>query len=182
MNDVSEIVEEAKDAKKYDFPVSPISTADDLLTKGQFPFNVKIIKWQDSNIGKYIEFKIGVFYQEGPGSKKSTDFGRESIQEERPSSAFNWFVFKRYSNFVDLSESLAPYFKAEGLDAPMLPPKIELLNDSQHNQRLSHRKRQLQTYLREVIQLLSDRLPPNLLVFLGLHEQQALGFTNAQQV
>lgn len=32
------------------------------LDKGQYPFNVKFLKWQDSKIGKYIEFKISVFY------------------------------------------------------------------------------------------------------------------------
>lgn len=178
---MNEISEEIKDAKKYDHPVSPNAQSEDFLSKGQFPINVKFSKWQDSNIGNYIEFKISVFYQEGPGAKKSADFAKDSA-DETPTSTYNWFVYKRYSNFVDLSESLAPYFKAEGIDAPNLPPKIELLNDSQRNQRLTIRKRQLQTYLRDVLRLLSVRMPPQLMMFLGLHEQQSLGFVNAQQV
>jgi hypothetical protein len=32
------------------------------LVHGQYPLNVKFVKWQDSKIGEYIEFKIIVFY------------------------------------------------------------------------------------------------------------------------
>lgn len=33
-------------------------------------------------------------------------------------------MYKRYSNFVDLYESLQPFFKAEAQLQPILPPKI----------------------------------------------------------
>ena len=35
------------------------------LRDGHYPLNVKILMWQDSNLGKYIEFKIKVIYNEG---------------------------------------------------------------------------------------------------------------------
>lgn len=81
------------------------------LERGQYPLNVKFLKWQDSKIGKYIEFKISVYYQEGPGSVKEDV--KDSFKDEKPTSIYNWVIYKRYSNFVDLYESLQPVFKAE---------------------------------------------------------------------
>jgi hypothetical protein len=36
----------------------------------------------------------------------------------------SWEIYKRYSNFYDLSEALKPYFEAEEIIPPKLPPKI----------------------------------------------------------
>jgi len=130
------------------------------LSKRQFPLNIRIVKWQDSRIGKYIEFKIVVFYQEGPGSTKQIEFDRSSMDSngaktEVPSTIYSWIVFKRYSNFIDLHEALEPVFRTENIPQPTLPPKIELINDTQRNANLTDRKKQLQKYLREVVELLS---------------------------
>lgn len=63
---------------------------------------MKFVKWQDSKIGKYIEFKISVYYQEGPGAINPPGAGRDSLSDDRPASIYNWIIYKRYSNFVDL--------------------------------------------------------------------------------
>ena len=95
---------------------------------------------------------------------------------------YSWLVYKRYSNFIDLHEALEPLFRAENITQPRLPPKIELINDVQRNANLTDRKKQLQKYLRDVLELLAVRMPPHLLIFLGLHEQSALGYQNAEQI
>ena len=144
---------------------------------------MKFVKWQDSSIGKYIEYKIRVFFQEGPGSQSPTYYQRSSMAfDEEPTSIYSWTIYKRYSNFVDLHESLAPIFADLGIPAPSLPPKIELNNDIERNQNLTDRKRGLQKYLRHAMEALADSMPPHLLIFLGLHEQSGLGFQSVQQV
>ena len=77
---------------------------------------------------------------------------------------------------------MLPIFAELDVEAPSLPPKIELNNDLERNQKLTFRKRGLQLYLRQVIEMLSNRMPPHLMIFLGLHEQSALGFKSMQQV
>jgi hypothetical protein len=152
------------------------------------------VKWQDSGLGKYIEFKIKVFYQEGHGSDQSGQGGAFNFNGQQPmvsplannvqfamtspalgsqtktSNIYQWEIFKRYSNFVDLCEALQPFFLAEGITPPELPPKIEIGNNSLRNQALTERKKQLQGYIRQVLKTLSHRMPPHLLVFLGIHE------------
>ena len=54
-----------------------------------------------------------------------------------------WELYKRYSNFVDLHEKLIPYFKAEGVAIPSLPPRIQNKKSSLRNQALTQRKNQL---------------------------------------
>jgi len=49
------------------------------------------------------------------------------------SNIYQWEIFKRYSNFVDLCEALQPFFLAEGIAPPELPPKIEIGNNSLRN-------------------------------------------------
>ena len=51
-----------------------------------------------------------------------------------------WLVYKRYSNFVDFHEALIPYFKAEGIQVPHLPPKIANEANSMRNLALTQRK------------------------------------------
>lgn len=100
------------------------------------------MRWQDSKVGKYIEYKINVFYQEGPGSKKFVQDSRNSlVSNDVEKNIYRWEIYKRYSNFVDLSEALLPYFRAENLEPPLLPPKIEFTNDKNRNQNLTDRKR-----------------------------------------
>ena len=91
-------------------------------------------------------------------------------------------MYKRYSNFVDLNEALMPYFLAEGIAPPKLPPKIANKNTSQRNLDLTKRKNQLQIYLRQVIISLIERAPAPLLIFLGLHEQVQFGFFGQNQI
>ena len=94
--------------------------------------------WQDSNIGNYIEFKLQVTYHEGHenlGSRlshPSPHSSRDSMTNIQQGSNI-WVVYKRYSNFIDLHELLVPYFKAEGLQVPALPPKIANEANSQRN-------------------------------------------------
>jgi hypothetical protein len=40
----------------------------------------------------------------------------------QPVDAFEWDIYKRYSNFTALHELMLPYFKALGILAPKLPP------------------------------------------------------------
>ena len=71
---------------------------------------------------------------------------------------------------MDLHEILVPFYKAEGIQAPGLPPKIANEANSQRNLALTQRKNQLQAYMRQVLLDLTDRSPVPLLQFLGLHE------------
>lgn len=82
--------------------------------------------WQDSNIGNYIEFKLQVTYHEGSeNSGQRSQLNSHSSNELNASGFSNsWVIYKRYSNFVDLHETLVPFFKAEALTVPQLPPKI----------------------------------------------------------
>lgn len=93
-----------------------------------------------------------------------------------------WVVYKRYSNFSSLNEQLIPYFKAMGLELPALPPKIEDKKDANMNQSLTVRKTHLQQYLTALILQLNDRMPAELCIFLGLHEQTNLGFNSFELV
>ena len=93
-----------------------------------------------------------------------------------------WDIYKRYSNFIDLSEVLKPYFQAEGIPPPKLPPRIANKSDSRRNLNLTQRKNHLQVYLRQVILALIERPPAPLLIFLGLHEQSQLGFFGSSQI
>ena len=82
--------------------------------------------WQDSNIGNYIEFKLQITYHEGhenTSARNSLSDGTNDSREQQLNPN-QWIIYKRYSNFVDLHEALVPFFKAEGLQIPMLPPKI----------------------------------------------------------
>jgi hypothetical protein len=63
--------------------------------------------------------------------------------DDEPSSVYSWVIYKRYSNFVDLHESLLPFFTERGIAMPLLPPKIELNNAAERNSNLTNRKRQL---------------------------------------
>lgn len=101
--------------------------------------------------------------------------------DEEPTNMYNWIVYKRYSNFVDLHESLTPIFEDMKVEAPLLPPKIDLNEDIKRNEKLTDRKRGLQAYLRQVLQILANRMPAHLLIFLGIQEQNILGLkTNSQ--
>ena len=103
--------------------------------------------WQDSNIGNYIEFKIQVTYHEGhenAGQRSSMISPHASANLDNLQGGSNqWILYKRYSNFVDLNDILVPFYKAEGLQAPALPPKIANEANSQRNSALTQRKNQL---------------------------------------
>ena len=125
------------------------------LRDGHYPLNVKFLMWQDSNLGKYIEFKIRVSYNEGEGNPhKSSTVSPTAAQQHQANDrdsglrSNEWEVYKRYSNFIDLHDKLLPYFKAEGVVPPVIPPKIMNKKTTQMNQALTTRKNQLQAYLR----------------------------------
>jgi hypothetical protein len=61
-----------------------------------------------------------------------------------------------------------PFLRAEGLQAPELPPAISTQGSREDN--LTLRKGQLEVYLSRMIQVLVDRMPLPLLMFLGFHE------------
>jgi hypothetical protein len=42
-------------------PAQPLA----LLKRGQYPFSVYFLNWQESSVGKYIEFMIRVTFHEG---------------------------------------------------------------------------------------------------------------------
>lgn len=69
---------------------------------------------------------------------------------------------------MDLHDQLLGYFIAEGVPAPTLPPKIDNRNCVQRNQALTARKIELEDYLWRVLDSLSDRMPIDLLQFLGV--------------
>ena len=119
------------------------------LRDGHYPLNVKFIMWQDSNLGKYIEFKMVVTYNEGDSNpNKSTNVSPTAAQAPNVRESFTtqsnqWEIYKRYSNFIDLHDKLMPYFKAEGVTPPLLPPKIQNKKNAYRNQALTQRKNQL---------------------------------------
>jgi len=75
-----------------------------------------------------------------------------------------------------------PFFLAEGIQVPPIPPKIANEATSQRNLALTQRKNQLQAYVRQVLMQLTDRAPVPLLQFMGLHEQPYLGFYSLEPV
>lgn len=123
------------------------------IRAGQYPISLKFLMWQDSNIGNYIEFKIQVTYHEGhenaSGQRQSlisphASANLDNFLHHGPGGGSNsWVIYKRYSNFVDLHDILIPYFKAEGIQMPALPPKIANEANSQRNLALTQRKNQL---------------------------------------
>ena len=72
-----------------------------------------------------------------------TKSNHNSAASSMDQTSNQWIVYKRYSNFVDLHDLLVPYFKAEGLQIPPLPPKIANEANSQRNLALTQRKNQL---------------------------------------
>ena len=84
--------------------------------------------WQDSNLGKYIEFKIKVMYMEGYDPLKSGE--NQPRISKHIQGAKEWELFKRYSNFIDLHEKLGKYYDAEGIKKPYLPPQIPNKNNA----------------------------------------------------
>ena len=62
----------------------------DLVHFKDLPIAVKILMWQDSTVGQYIEFKIKCYYQEGQNEKSVDDHSAA------------WSIYKRYSNFQQL--------------------------------------------------------------------------------
>jgi len=71
---------------------------------------------------------------------KTSQVSNALHSQEREPSGHSWVIYKRYSNFVDLHETLVPYFKAEALTVPSLPPKIANEASAQRNQALTQRK------------------------------------------
>ena len=93
-----------------------------------------------------------------------------------------WVLYKRYSSFVTLHEQMTPYFKSMQIEGPPLPPRIENRTSTALNASLTQRKKHLQEYLSALILLLSDRMPAELLLFLGVHEQEGLGFNTLELI
>ena len=135
---------------------------------------MKILLWQDSNVGNYIEFKIRVRYQESPQKTGS----RLSINDDDPSDDFEWDIFKRYSNFQHLYDQLFPVFQALGIKPPELPPKVDNTDKKTRNQILTKRKYDLEKYLKTVIVKISHKAPIQLLNFLQLNDQTNLGYSD----
>ena len=50
----------------FDDYINRVGAGEDTLTRGKHSFGINFLKWQDSKLGKYIEFKIRVTYLEGP--------------------------------------------------------------------------------------------------------------------
>jgi hypothetical protein len=78
--------------------------SEDQLRRCVMPLSVCFLKWQQSNVGNFVEFVIRVRYQEGP--KNAVDARRS-----KPSDMLEWDIYKRYTNFADLHESLLPYYR-----------------------------------------------------------------------
>ena len=109
------------------------------MIKEQHPITVEFLKWQDSNIGQYIEYKIRVTFHEGHGTSRESQSLVQAIKANKEflrgstnvsQSDNQWDIYKRYSNFVDLSEVLMPFYQAEGVAPAKLPPKIANKNNS----------------------------------------------------
>ncbi len=76
-----------------------------MLKRGIYPINIKFLKWQESTVGSYIEFKIRVRLQEG---LQTNLFGKERtstpiMNRETLDTTCEWDIYKRYSNFVMLN-------------------------------------------------------------------------------
>jgi hypothetical protein len=92
--------------------------SEDQLRRGVMPLSVCFLKWQQSNVGNFVEFVIRVRYQEG---RQNAVHNRQS----KPSDMLEWDIYRRYTNFADLHESLLPYYRQqEQLVFPELPPQI----------------------------------------------------------
>lgn len=91
-----------------------------------------------------------------------------------------WVLYKRYSSFVTLHEQMTPYFKSLGIEGPPLPPRIENRTSTALNASLTQRKKHLLEYLSALILLLNDRMPAELLLFIGFQEQEDLGFNSLE--
>ena len=152
---------------------------DDPLLRGLQPINIKFLKWQDSSLGSYVEFKIRVRYQEGP-QEYSNEINYPGA-DSKPYDTFEWDIYKRFSNFSALQDQLLPYFKLMGQEAPKLPPMIDR-SDRNRQQGLTKRKYELQEYMRKIIVMMIDRLPMPLITFLQIHEQAQLGFNVPEQL
>lgn len=126
----------------------------------RLPLTLKVLKWQQSTLGKYIEFEIAVRFQEGPQTE-----------------ANQWHIFKRFTNLVTLHEELLTYFTELGIQPPALPPQFDDRVKRSRDQNLTNRQYNIQRYLQQVLLKLINRAPSELLVFLQLHEQ-ALDFTD----
>jgi PX domain len=92
------------------------------------------------------------------------------MNRETIDSTCEWDIYKRYSNFVVLNDQLAPIIKSLGLQCPELPGPISNKDTPSRNNILTARKFHLEKYLTELIMLLTERAPIELLTFLNLHE------------
>lgn len=104
-------------------------------------FRIQMKKWQQSNFGDFIEFQVVI----------------QSLEAERPI----WTLFKRYTDFVKLHDSLLPFFKNNiakekslwkdsTAALPMLPGKIQ----DQSELQLSTRMTDLEQYMSQVLSLM----------------------------
>jgi hypothetical protein len=73
--------------------VITLTTNDNLQTF--LPLIAQVAKWQESTVGKYIEFQIDCRYTEGCMDTSEVN---------------QWSIYKRYSNFVALHQSLSSIF------------------------------------------------------------------------
>jgi hypothetical protein len=105
---------------------------------------------------------------EGPQDLLQRGSFRAGHSTQDPSDQFEWDIYKRYSNFVALHDLLLPYIRSLGVDAPALPPQVNVAESSSMNQALTKRKFDLQKYLVQILVLLSDRFPLPLMQFLHL--------------
>jgi hypothetical protein len=63
---------------------------------------------------------------------------------------------------------MQPLFKTMAIEGPPLPPRIENRASTALNKSLTQRKKHLEEYLQALILLLNERLPAELLLFLGV--------------
>lgn len=88
---------------------------DPLLTRNKkrntFPFEVRFLKWQESSVGNYIEFKIRIRFLECEQEERPP-FSNDVDQE--PTGKAEWDIYKRYSDFVTLNDLLMPFVRAKG--------------------------------------------------------------------
>ena len=88
-----------------------------------FPFHIRFLKWQESTVGKYIEFKIQITFLEGE-HRELAPFAMDDADFTPKPNELVWDVYKRYSDFVTLNDQLLPLLQATGQVAPELPPPI----------------------------------------------------------